>query len=157
MQDAAARGVGDAITQLVHLSLLDLAGVGTAVTQREALRERIKQHVTRAPGRPAAVGRRIAWALNCSRRHLYNAFAEEPDGVAGYVLRRAWKPAAASTTAPGCHRSITDDRARFGFSSMAHFSRVFRPAPRRRAERLPKRGRRLARLNRRRRTGGLAA
>ena len=30
----------------------------------------------------------IALALNCSRRQLYNAFAEEPDGVAGYILRR---------------------------------------------------------------------
>mgnify|MGYP000355231148 CR=1 FL=1 len=45
MSEAAARGVGDAITQLVHLSMLDLAGIGTAMTRREALRERIKQHV----------------------------------------------------------------------------------------------------------------
>ena len=45
MSEAASRGVGDAITQFVHLSMLDLAGIGTAVTQREALRERIKQHV----------------------------------------------------------------------------------------------------------------
>ena len=36
-----ARGVGDAITQLVHPAMLDLAGIGTAQTQREALRERI--------------------------------------------------------------------------------------------------------------------
>jgi hypothetical protein len=36
----------------------------------------------------------IALALNCSRRQLYNAFAEEPDGVAGYILRAASKPAA---------------------------------------------------------------
>ena len=46
MSETAARGVGEAITQFVHLAMLDLAGIGTAVTQREALRERIKQHVT---------------------------------------------------------------------------------------------------------------
>ncbi|MGD9835588.1 MAG: helix-turn-helix domain-containing protein, partial [Piscinibacter sp.] len=66
-------------------------------------------------------------ALNCSRRQLYNAFAEEPDGVAGYILRRRLE---------GCrrcfddraqaHRSITDIAFAFGFSNMAHFSRVFR-------------------------------
>lgn len=31
---------------------------------------------------------RLARALNCSRRQIYNAFAEEPDGVAGYILAR---------------------------------------------------------------------
>ena len=40
--------------------MLDLAGIGTAMTQREALRERIKQHVTRAPRRPGAVGGRAS-------------------------------------------------------------------------------------------------
>ena len=86
MSEAAARGVGDAITQLVHLSMLDLAGIGTAVTQSEALRERIKQHVGEHLADPGS-RRQRRLALNCSRRHLYNAFAEEPDGVAGYILR----------------------------------------------------------------------
>jgi len=53
MPEAAARGVGEAITQLVHLSLLDLAGQATAQTQREALRERIKQHVAQHLADPA--------------------------------------------------------------------------------------------------------
>src|SRR6185295_2119549 len=88
MSEAAARGVGDAITQLVHLSMLDLAGIGTATTQREALRERIKQHVGEHLADPRLSVDSVAWALNCSRRHLYNAFSEEPDGVAGYILRR---------------------------------------------------------------------
>ncbi|MEN9628181.1 MAG: hypothetical protein RJA10_1408, partial [Pseudomonadota bacterium] len=85
MSETAARGVGDAITQFVHLSMLDLAGIGTAVTQREALRERIKQHVTEHLADPALTVDAIALALNCSRRQLYNAFSEEPDGVAGYI------------------------------------------------------------------------
>ena len=70
----------------------------------------------------------IARALNCSRRQLYNAFAEEPDGVAGYILRAPARglPPQPSTTAPATHRSITDIALGFGFSNMAHFSRVFR-------------------------------
>jgi AraC-like DNA-binding protein len=127
MSETAARGVGDAITQFVHLSMLDLAGIGTAMTQREALRARIKQHVTEQLSDPRLSVDSIAHALNCSRRHLYNAFAEEPDGVAGYILRRRLE--ACRRTFDGRandNRSITDIALSFEFSNMAHFSRVFR-------------------------------
>ena len=127
MSEAAARGVGDAITQFVHLSMLDLAGIGTAVTQREALRERIKQHVSAHLADPALTVDAIALALNCSRRQLYNAFAEEPDGVAGYILRRRLAACrAVFDDRAQAHRSITDIALSFGFQNMAHFSRVFR-------------------------------
>ena len=129
MSEAAARGVGDAITQFVHLSMLELAGAQTAVTQREALRERIKQHVATHLGDPGLTVDGIALALNCSRRQLYNAFAEEADGVAGYVLRcRLAACRSALDDRANAHRSITDIAVGFGFTSMAHFSRVFRAA-----------------------------
>ncbi len=127
MPEAAARGVGDAIAQLVHLSLLDLAGQATAQTQREALRERIKQHVAQHLADPALTVDQIARALNCSRRQLYNAFAEEPDGVAGYILARrldACRRVLADRAQD--HRSLTDIALGLGFQNMAHFSRVFR-------------------------------
>lgn len=127
MPEAAARGVGDAIAQLVHLSLLDLAGQATAQTQREALRERIKQHVAQHLADPALTVDGIARALNCSRRQLYNAFAEEPDGVAGYIL--AQRLAACRRVLADrshAHRSLTDIALGLGFQNMAHFSRVFR-------------------------------
>ena len=127
MSEAASRGVGDAITQFVHLSMLDLAGIGTAVTQREALRERIKQHVGEHLADPGLTVDAIALALNCSRRQLYNAFAEEPDGVAGYILRRRLECCRATLADRAQqHRSITDIAFSFGFQNMAHFSRVFR-------------------------------
>jgi AraC-like DNA-binding protein len=127
MSDEAAHGVGDAITQFVHLSLLDLAGTSTAVTQREALRERIKQHVGEHLGDAALSVDGIAQALNCSRRHLYNAFADEPDGVAGYILHRRLEACRRSfDDRRNDHRSITEIALGFGFSNMAHFSRVFR-------------------------------
>jgi AraC-like DNA-binding protein len=127
VSEPAAQGIGDAITQLVHLSLLDLAGIGTAMTQREALRERIKQHVTDHLGDPGLSVDGIAHALNCSRRHLYNAFSEEPDGVAAYILRRRLEACRRSLEDRGHdRRSITEIALGFGFSNMAHFSRVFR-------------------------------
>ncbi len=127
MSEVAAQGVGDAITQFVHLSMLDLAGIGTAVTQREALRARIKQHVQQHLGDARLTVDGIALALNCSRRQLYNAFAEEPDGVAGYILRRRLDACRRSfDDRAQRHRSITEIAIGFGFSNMAHFSRVFR-------------------------------
>ncbi len=127
MSEAAARGVGDVITQFVHLSMLDLAGIGTAMTQREALRERIKQHVTEHLADPQLSVDGIAHALNCSRRHLYNAFSEEADGVAGHILRRRLETCRRSlANRANDHRSITDIAFSSGFSNMAHFSRVFR-------------------------------
>jgi len=127
MSEAGARGVGDTITQLVHLSMLDLAGIGTAVTQREALRERIKQHVMAHLGDPGLSVDSVALALNCSRRHLYNAFSEEPDGVAGYILQRRLDACRKNfDDRANDHRSITDIAFSHGFSNMAHFSRVFR-------------------------------
>lgn len=127
MPETAARGVGEAITQLVHLSLLDLAGQASAQSQREALRERIKQHVAQHLADPGLTVDAIARALNVSRRQLYNAFAEEADGVAGYILARrleACRQALANRHAP--QRSITDIALGHGFQNMAHFSRVFR-------------------------------
>ena len=127
MSDDAARRLGEVITHCVHLSLLDLAGRGTATTQREALRERIKQHVMRHLGDPALSVDEIARALSCSRRQLYNAFADEPDGVAGYVLARRLDACRVAITAPQeAQRSITDIALAHGFSGSAHFSRVFR-------------------------------
>ena len=127
MSDEAARSLGDVITQCVHLSLLDLAGRGTAATQRETLRERIKQHVMRHLSDPGLSVEQIARALNSSRRHLYNAFADEPDGVAGYLLARRLEACCAAFDNPRlAELSITEVALAHGFSNLAHFSRVFR-------------------------------
>jgi AraC-like DNA-binding protein len=127
MTPDAARSTGDVITQCVHLSLLDLAGRGTAITQRENLRERIKQHVMRHLADPDLSVEQIARALNVSRRHLYNAFADEPDGVAGFLLARRIEACRLAFDDPRlADRSITEIALAFGFSNPAHFSRVFR-------------------------------
>jgi len=61
------------------------------------------------------------------RRQLYNAFCDEPDGVAGYVLAQRLE---------ACRRDIEDRRLdatsitelamRRGFNHPAHFSRAFK-------------------------------
>lgn len=127
MSEEAASSLGGVITQCVHLSLLELAGRGNAAVQRETLKERIRQHVMRHLGDPALSVDAIAAALGVSRRHLYNAFVDEPDGVAGYVLARRVDACRATFEDDRlAHKSITEIAMAHGFSNMAHFSRVFR-------------------------------
>jgi len=123
----AARGLGETIVQLIRLSLLELAGRASAPTQRESLRERIKELVDRRLGDPSLSVDAIAVALNCSRRQLYNAFGDEPDGVAGYVLARRLEACRRDLADPAQQgRSITEIALDRGFNHPAHFSRTFK-------------------------------
>ena len=127
MSDSAAQGAGDLIIDLVKLSLSELAGQETAMTQREALRDRIRQYVHKYLRDPDLSVDGIARALNCSRRHLYNAFEGEGESVAAYIqrmrLEACIKDLQASTTKA---RAITDIAVSWGFGNPSHFSRVFK-------------------------------
>lgn len=127
MSEAAARGAGELIMQLVRLSLLELAGSETAVTQRAALKDRIRDHVARHLHDPRLSIDGIARALNCSRRHLYNAFAGDEDTLAGYIQRQRLAACVRELRRGGApQRPITDIALSCGFSNLSHFSRVFR-------------------------------
>lgn len=127
MSADAARGAGELIAQLVRLSLIELSGQETQLTQREALKDRIRGYVALHLRDPELTVDRIAVALNCSKRHLYNAFAEEDQTLASYIqtlrldacIRELQHPMAQS-------RPITDIALSWGFNNLSHFSRVFR-------------------------------
>jgi AraC-like DNA-binding protein len=127
MSEEAARGAGELIMQLVRLSLVELAGQESAVTQRAALKDRIRDHVARHLGDPQLSIEGIARALNCSRRHLYNAFAGDQDTLAGYIQRQRVQACARGLreAGRGAH-PITEIALSCGFSNLSHFSRVFR-------------------------------
>ncbi|MDB5752717.1 MAG: DNA-binding protein [Ramlibacter sp.] len=127
MSAAAAQGAGELIKQLVHLSLTELAGQETAVTQREALRDRIRGYVRQHLRDPALSVDAIARALNCSRRHLYNAFAGDGESIAAYIQRLRLQACVRDLQQGGPHtRPITDIALSWGFGNPSHFSRVFR-------------------------------
>ncbi len=127
MSADAARAAGELIAQLVRLSLIELSGRQTALTQREILRDRIRGYIALNLTDPALSVEHIAHALNCSKRHLHNAFASDEDTLASHILRlrleacvrelRQIRPQA---------RPITDIALSWGFSSLSHFSRAFR-------------------------------
>ena len=127
MSAAAARGAGELIAQLVRLSLIELAGQATAVTQREALKDRIRAYVSTRLRDPALSIEQIAHALNCSKRHLHNAFAGETDTLASYILHLRLQACIRELQQHGPQaRPITDIALSWGFSNLSHFSRVFR-------------------------------
>ncbi|MDP2220965.1 MAG: helix-turn-helix transcriptional regulator, partial [Hydrogenophaga sp.] len=70
---------------------------------------------------------RIAQSLNCSKRHLHNAFSAEDDTPAHYILRRRLLACMRDLQDPAfTQRTITDIAFSWGFNNGAHFSRVFR-------------------------------
>lgn len=127
MSEVAARGAGEMIKQLVQLSLLELAGQESAPTQREALRDRIRAYVQQHLRDPELSADSIARALNCSRRHLYNAFAGEGESIAAYIQRQRLQACIRELQQSGPDaRPITDIAMSWGFGNPSHFSRVFR-------------------------------
>jgi AraC-like DNA-binding protein len=125
MSAAAAQGAGELIKQLVRLSLLEASGQETAISQREALRDRIRAHVRQHLRDPELSVDTIARALNCSRRHLYNAFAGEGESIAAYIQRERLQ-ACIRDLQQGAGRPITEIALSWGFGNPSHFSRVFR-------------------------------
>ena len=127
MSESAAPGAGELIKQLIRLSLLEAAGQETSVTQREALRDRIRGYVQQHLRDPALSVDGIARALNCSRRHLYNAFAGDGESIAAYIQRQRLEACIRDLQQAGPHaRPITEIALSWGFGNLSHFSRVFR-------------------------------
>lgn len=127
MSESAARGAGEMIVQLVRLSLQELAGRETGVTQLEALKDRIRAYVHRHLRDPGLSIERIAQALGCSKRHLHNAFADGQETLAGYILRQRLEACVRELSADANElRPITDIALSWGFNNLSHFSRVFR-------------------------------
>jgi AraC-like DNA-binding protein len=127
MSATAAQGAGELIAQLVRLSLIELAGQSTALTQREALKDRIRAYVAVNLRDPALSIEQIAQALNCSKRHLHNAFAGEDDTLASYILRLRLQACIREIQQAGPQaRAITGIALSWGFNNLSHFSRVFR-------------------------------
>ena len=127
MSETAARGAGELIMQLVRLSLLELGGQDTAVTQREALHDRIRDHVARHLRDPQLSIEQIARVLNCSKRHLHNAFVQDDQTLASYIQQQRLQ-ACIQELRQDRHstRAITDVALSWGFGNLSHFSRVFR-------------------------------
>lgn len=127
MSADAARGAGELIAQLVRMSLIELSGQETQITQREALKDRIRGYVALHLRDPDLTVDRIAVALNCSKRHLYNAFADEAQTLASHIQHLRLEACIRELLHPMAQtRPITEIALSWGFNNPSHFSRVFR-------------------------------
>ena len=127
MTPAVAQRAGELLLDMVHLSLQELAGQSTAMTQQLALKERIRAYVMAHLRDPLLSVEGVAHALNSSKRHLHNAFADEPVSVGGFIQQNRLELCMRELLSPLLSRySIAEVAQRCGFGSGAHFSRAFK-------------------------------
>ncbi len=122
-----ARRAGELLVDMVHLSLQALGGQATAVTQKQALYDRICEHVACHVRDPGLSVDQVAEALNCSRRHLHNAFAGRDQSLGGFIQQSRLELCMRELhSAALAHRTITEIAMGCGFGNSAHFSRAFK-------------------------------
>lgn len=127
MGPAVAERAGELLIDLVHLSLQELSGRATAVTQHAAFKDRIRAQVAAHVRDPRLCIDDIAQAMHCSKRHLYNAFADEPLTLAAWIQQLRLELCMRELRdAANAARTITDIAFGCGFSNSAHFSRAFK-------------------------------
>ena len=122
-----ARRAGELLVDMVHLSLQAMAGQATAVTQKQALYDRICEHVACHVRDPGLSVEQVAQTLNCSKRHLHNAFAGRELSLGAFIQQSRLELCMRELHSPALvHRTITEIAMDCGFGNSAHFSRAFK-------------------------------
>ena len=127
MGQGVAQHVTDSLVQLIQLSLLDACGRASTLSASELLNSRIRAYVRQHLRDPGLSADGMAAALNCSKRHLYNAFADDELSINQYV----WAQRIALfqqdvRKLANQHCTLTELALACGFASGAHLSRLFK-------------------------------
>jgi len=129
-------GMGHKIDPKIAGSLLDVVGAsytarygdetgGTAVT--DIRRMQFRRYIEVNLRDPDLTPGKLADAFRISPRYVRMLFAQDGETVSGYILRRRLEECAQQMRDVAWHgKTITEIAFDWGFSSMAHFSRVFR-------------------------------
>lgn len=127
MGQSVAQHVTDSLLQLVQLSLLDACGRAASLSSSELLLSRIKAYVRQHLRDPALSVDAVATALNCSKRHLYNAFANESLSISQHIWAERVALFQRELISPvNRHCTLTELALACGFASGAHLSRLFK-------------------------------
>lgn len=127
MSEPVAWRAAQMLVEVVYLALLELAGQSTVNSRQMVLRERIQAYVNSHLRDPALSLGLVADGLNCSKRHLHNAFADDTLGLQAWIQQRRLELAQQDLRQPHLRQlTITQIALDCGFHSSAHFSRVFK-------------------------------
>jgi AraC-like DNA-binding protein len=122
LADRSADGVGEIPDGAVR-------DVAVRDARRGGLVGRIHAFIEAHLGDPTLTPAAVAAAHHISLRYLHKLFEPEPQGVAGMIRQRRLERCRHDLLDPGqADRPVAGIAARWGFSSAAHFSRVFRDA-----------------------------
>jgi AraC-like DNA-binding protein len=125
--DAVGAALGDALTDLVKLALIEQSSATRSETIRETVRARILGHVNRNLADPELTIERIADHMHCTKRYLHKVFSENGETLSQYIWSRRLELCRARLVLPELGaRSITEIAFACGFSNAAHFSRSFK-------------------------------
>jgi AraC-like DNA-binding protein len=125
--DTGVEELGEAILRQVRLALLEQAGMLPVASARELLRERAATLVRQRLRDPGLGIEDIAAALGCSKRALHKAFEDGEVSLHRHLWLSRLELARRQLEDPRqSARSITSILLGTGFSSAAHFSRMFR-------------------------------
>lgn len=127
MAPSVAVRAGDLLLDMVHLALQELAGQSSALSQQQAFQDRIRAYVMAHLRSPSLSVQSVAQALNCSTRHLHNAFAAEASSLGAWIQHSRLELCMRELGQPQLRaQSIADVAYGCGFGSAAHFSRIFK-------------------------------
>ncbi len=127
MSVTAAHAAAEAVIQLVHLSLLELAGQSSEASHHAQLRDRSRALIDAHLRDPALDVSFLAEQLNCSKRLLHAAHAGSAETLAVMIQRRRLEACMRDLRAPAlAERTVTEIALSWGFNNASHFSRIFR-------------------------------
>ena len=119
--------VADTLVQLIELSLVDAAGKSAVLAPGEVLKNRIKAYVRQHLRDADLSVEEVAVALNCSKRHLYNAFEGEHLSISQFLWAERVALFQRDLAEPGNgRRTLTELALDCGFANGAHLSRLFK-------------------------------
>lgn len=133
LPEACATPLSETLIGLLSSTLAALRNTqGDALALPTVLRARVKQHVQNQLADPDLSLDQIAEQMRCSKRYLHRIFEEEGITLERYIWHSRLERCKAELEAPAADggdpagRRIAEIAFRWGFSSTAHFSRVFK-------------------------------
>ena len=115
------------MSNLIRLTMVDVSGGTIISAPKEILCERIKNYIAANLRDPGLSVTHIADALRCTPRYLQRAFETQNFPISSYIWRQRIDRCRKDLSDPALRKqSITDIAFSWGFSSSAHFSRMFK-------------------------------